>query len=32
MGLPPKDIDRIIGRKVSQDVKRGTPITWSIVN
>ena len=32
MGLPPKDVDRIIGRKVSQDVKKGTPITWSIVN
>jgi N-acetylneuraminate synthase len=32
MGLPPKDVDRIIGRKASQDVKKGTPITWSIVN
>ena len=28
----PKDVDRIIGRKASQDVKKGTPITWSIVN
>ena len=32
LGLPPKDVDRIIGRKASQDVKKGTPITWSIVN
>jgi pseudaminic acid synthase len=32
MGLPPKDVGRIIGRKVSQDVKKGTPVTWSIVN
>jgi sialic acid synthase SpsE len=32
LGLPPKDVDRIIGRKASQDVKKGTPTTWSIVN
>ena len=32
MGLPPKDVDRIIGRKVSQDVEKGTPITRSIVS
>ena len=32
LGLPPKDVDRIIGRKASQDVKKGTPITWAIVN
>jgi pseudaminic acid synthase len=29
-GLPPKYFDVSIGRKVSKDVKRGTPLTWSL--
>jgi N-acetylneuraminate synthase len=30
-GLPPKNIDIIIGRKASKDIIRGTPLTWEIV-
>ncbi len=30
-GLPPKSYKEIIGRKVSKDVKRGTPITWDLL-
>ena len=30
-GLPPKCHKEIIGRKVTKDVKRGTPITWDLL-
>jgi N-acetylneuraminate synthase len=30
LGLAPKYYDIIIGRKVSRDVKRGTPVSWDI--
>jgi N-acetylneuraminate synthase len=29
-GLPPKYYDVIIGKKVSRDLKRGTPVSWDI--
>lgn len=31
-GLPPKYYDIIIGRKVTKDVNKGTPISWDLVN
>jgi N-acetylneuraminate synthase len=31
LGLPPKFYDQLIGRKVSRDVKRGTPMSWSLL-
>lgn len=30
-GLPPKYIGIVLGRKASQDIPRGTPLTWEIV-
>lgn len=27
-GLPPRCIDEVIGRRASQDIKRGTPLGW----
>jgi len=30
-GLPPKFYDFFIGRKVNQDAKKGTPLTWQMV-
>ncbi|RXT04459.1 pseudaminic acid synthase [Ammoniphilus sp. CFH 90114] len=31
LGLPPKYYDRLLGRKVSRDVSKGTPVTWELV-
>ena len=30
-GLPPKYYEHLLGKKVSKDVKRGTPVSWSIL-
>lgn len=30
LGLPPKYFDVLLGRKINQDVKRGTPLTWAL--
>jgi pseudaminic acid synthase len=30
-GLPPKFIDELLGKKVKQAVKRGTPMSWDLV-
>jgi pseudaminic acid synthase len=30
-GLPPKFYDNIIGRRVRQDVKKGTPLDWDLL-
>ncbi len=32
MGLPPKYYDIIAGRKVNQDVKKGTAVEWELIN
>ena len=32
MGLPPKYYDIILGRKVNQDVKKGTAVEWGLIN
>ncbi|WP_068470104.1 pseudaminic acid synthase [Candidatus Protochlamydia phocaeensis] len=29
-GLPPKDLERVIGLPLQKNVKRGTPVTWDI--
>lgn len=31
MGLPPKYYDMFLGRRVNQDVRRGTPMRWELV-
>ena len=31
LGLPPKFYDLFVGRKVNQDAKNGTPLTWKMV-
>jgi pseudaminic acid synthase len=31
LGLSPKYFDLFLGKKVTQDVKRGTPVSWDIV-
>jgi sialic acid synthase SpsE len=30
-GLPPKYFDILLGRKVNNDFKKGTPISWNII-
>lgn len=30
-GLPPKNIDLLLGKRVNKDVKRGTPLTWGLL-
>ena len=30
-GLPPKYFEILIGKKVNQDVKRGTPMKWELL-
>ena len=31
MGLPPKYFDMLLGRRVNQDVKKGTPMGWGLI-
>jgi sialic acid synthase SpsE len=31
LGLPPKYIEQVLGRAVSQDVKRGTALRWELL-
>ena len=30
-GLPPVEIDRVLGRTFATDVPRGTPLTWNLI-
>jgi pseudaminic acid synthase len=32
LGLPPKYYDILLGRKVSQDVKKGTAVSWDLIS
>lgn len=32
LGLPPKNLSNVIGRKVSRHVKRGTAINWNLID
>ena len=31
LGLPPKHYDNILGRTIKKDIKKGTPISWIII-
>jgi len=31
LGLPPKHVDQLLGKRVSRDVKRGTPASWDLI-
>ena len=30
-GLAPKELDRVLGRKVKQELKKGTPLSWEML-
>ena len=30
-GLPPKDYDAVLGKRVNQPVKKGTPVSWDLL-
>jgi N-acetylneuraminate synthase len=30
-GLPPKFLDRLLGKRVTRDIKRGTPADWTMI-
>ncbi len=30
-GLPPKNLEKVLGRKARQDIKRGTPVSWELI-
>lgn len=32
MGLPPKYYENLLGKSVKSDLKKGTPVTWEVVN
>jgi N-acetylneuraminate synthase len=32
LGLPPKYFDVLLGRKINQDVKKGTPLIWALLS
>jgi len=31
-GLPPKHYDALLGKKIRQDAKKGTPVSWELVD
>lgn len=31
-GLPPKYINKVLGKKASQDIQRGTPLSWELIS
>jgi N-acetylneuraminate synthase len=31
LGLPPGNLDRVLGRRVTRDAPRGTPLTWDLL-
>jgi pseudaminic acid synthase len=31
LGLPPREFDHIVGKRIGRDVRRGTPLTWDLV-
>jgi len=32
LGLPPKYFDVLLGRKINQNIKRGTPLAWALLS
>lgn len=31
LGLAPKHVDQVMGRRARQAIKRGTPISWELI-
>ena len=31
LGLPPKYFDKLLGKSIMRDVKKGTPMTWDLL-
>jgi N-acetylneuraminate synthase len=31
LGLPPGDLDRVLGRRINRDAPRGTPLSWDLL-
>ena len=31
LGLPPKFLDLVLGRRINRDAKKGTPLTWEMI-
>jgi sialic acid synthase SpsE len=31
LGLPPKHLDDVLGRRAAVDIRRGTPLAWELV-
>jgi N-acetylneuraminate synthase len=31
LGLPPKHYDEVLGKRVNRDVKKGTPLSWDLL-
>ncbi|NJO32922.1 MAG: pseudaminic acid synthase [Rhodospirillales bacterium] len=31
LGLPPGDLDRVLGRRINSDAPRGTPLSWKLL-
>ncbi|MNT99022.1 Pseudaminic acid synthase [compost metagenome] len=31
MGLPTKYLDQLLGRVITKEVKKGTPLTWEVI-
>ena len=31
-GLPPRDLDQVLGRRARQAISRGTPLSWSLID
>lgn len=31
LGLPPKCLDLVLGKRINRDAKRGTPLTWEMI-
>ena len=31
LGLPPKELDTVLGKRARVDVARGTPVSWDLI-
>ena len=31
LGLPPGNLDRVLGRRINRDAPRGTPVSWDLL-
>jgi len=32
LGMPPKYLEQFLGKKVNQDIKKGTPLSWELIS